>query len=206
MIAIVDYGLGNLRSIQNMLRKVGVASVITRDTALLERAERLILPGVGNFGFAMALLRELRLINVLHELVLVRRKPVLGICLGAQLLGRHSEEGDCDGLGWLAMKTVAFDRTRVLPPLKVPHMGWAETKPTGPGLLDGLPPEARFYYVHSYHFVCEDPEMVACVATHGYEFASGVKHGNVCGMQFHPEKSHVFGMHVMKNFAAQKFI
>jgi glutamine amidotransferase len=102
------------------------------------------------------------------------------------------------------MKTVAFDRTRVLSPLKVPHMGWAETKPSRPGLLDGLAPEARFYYVHSYHFVCKAPETVTCVATHGYEFAAGVQRGHIFGMQFHPEKSHVFGLQVMKNFAAVK--
>lgn len=199
-IHIVDYGLGNLRSIQNMLQRFGVSSQLSRNVDELQGAAKLILPGVGHFAFAMARLRELGLIEVLNELALVRKIPVLGICLGAQLLGQHSEEGDCEGLGWVKMRTVAFDRSKLAENLKVPHMGWADTKACRPSLMDGLPSDSRFYYVHSYHFVCDLPETVTCMATHGYEFASGVQDGNIHGVQFHPEKSHQFGLQLLKNF------
>ncbi|MCX6854126.1 MAG: imidazole glycerol phosphate synthase subunit HisH [Verrucomicrobia bacterium] len=200
MINIVDYGLGNLRSIQNMLQRIGVNAQISGRKEDLKAASKLILPGVGHFAFAMARLHELGLVDVLNEQVQGQKIPVLGICLGAQLLGKHSEEGDCEGLGWVDMKTVAFDRSRLSPELKVPHMGWAETTPCRPGLMDGLPAKSRFYYVHSYHFVCQSPETVTCVANHGYEFASGIQQGNVFGFQFHPEKSHDFGLQLLKNF------
>lgn len=204
MIAIIDYGVGNLRSIRNMLRRGGVDSVISGDPQDLRRAEKLILPGVGHFRYGMDRLRERGLVDVLNELVLDGRKPVLGICLGAQLLGRRSQEGDCEGLGWLPMNTVAFDRTRLSKDERIPHMGWAETTHTDHELFQGQT-EARFYYVHSFHMQCDDPDLVISTARHGYEFTTGVAGGNVMGVQFHPEKSHMFGLQVLKNFAAMNF-
>ena len=204
MIGIVDYGLGNLRSIQNMLDRSGIASVITSDPKELAKADRLILPGVGHFGFGMAQLRSRGLVEVLNERVLEAKVPTLGICLGAQLLGRHSQEGDATGLGWIPMDTIAFDRTRLTGGQKVPHMGWADTAARHP-IFEGLGEDARFYYVHSFHMACDDPDMVIATADHGYEFTSGVAHGNVIGLQFHPEKSHVFGRQVLRNFAAMDF-
>lgn len=204
MIGIVDYGLGNLRSIQNMLDRSGIASVITSDPRELAKADRLILPGVGHFGFGMDQLRSRGLVEVLNERVLEAKVPTLGICLGAQLLGRHSQEGDAAGLGWIPMDIVTFDRARLTGGQKVPHMGWADTTARHP-IFEGLGADARFYYVHSFHMACDDPEMVIATADHGYEFTSGVAHGNVIGLQFHPEKSHVFGRQVLRNFAAMDF-
>jgi len=205
MITIVDYGLGNLRSIQNMLRRAGVASTISGDGAELARAERIILPGVGHFRYGMDRLRERGLVEVLNQRVLGDRVPALGICLGGQLIGRHSQEGDCAGLGWIDMDTVAFDRARLGPADKVPHMGWADTASKGHPLFADMPDDPRFYYVHSFHFACDNPADVICEAQHGYRFASGVAHGNVIGVQFHPEKSHAFGRQLLKNWAAMEF-
>lgn len=205
MISIVDYGLGNLRSIQSMLRRAGIKSVISSDVETLREAERLILPGVGHFRYGMDRLRKRGLIDFLNERALVARVPVLGICLGAQLLGRHSEEGDAVGLGWLAMDTIGFDRARLAHGEKVPHMGWADTECCPHAVFAGMLDPPRFYYVHSFHFSCDDPGNVIAEATHGYRFAACVAKDNIIGVQFHPEKSHVFGRQLLKNWAAMKF-
>jgi imidazole glycerol-phosphate synthase subunit HisH len=205
MIVIVDYGLGNLRSIQNMLDRAGIESVISSQPDELRSASKLILPGVGHFRFAMKSLYERGLVEVLNERVLAARVPILGICLGAQLLGRGSEEGDSSGLNWVPMDTVGFDRTLMQHGEKVPHMGWATTNHTGCALFQGMSEAPRFYYVHSYHFRCDDPGTVMCTAVHGYTFASGIAFGNIFGVQFHPEKSHVYGQRLLKNFMSMNF-
>ncbi|MBI4366374.1 MAG: imidazole glycerol phosphate synthase subunit HisH [Deltaproteobacteria bacterium] len=202
MIAIVDYGLGNLRSIQNMLRRAGAPSVISSDPAVLRQVDKLILPGVGHFRYGMEKLRERGLVDVLNERALDAKVPVLGICLGAQLLGRGSEEGGAEGLGWVEMDTVAFDRSRLTGGERVPHMGWAETAHSGHSLFQGQEEPPRFYYVHSFHLRCDDPAAVIATAEHGYRFASAVMQGNIMGVQFHPEKSHAFGLRLLKAFAA----
>ena len=202
MITIVDYGLGNLRSIQNMLRRAGAASRISGDPAAIADAEKLILPGVGHFRYGMDCLRERGLVAPLNRRVLEDRTPILGICLGAQLIGRHSEEGDAGGLGWLSMRTVAFDRSRLSPDERVPHMGWAETRHGRHPLFEAAPEPTRYYYVHSFHMVSDESDLAIATARHGYEFASGMARGNIMGVQFHPEKSHVFGLQLLKNFAA----
>jgi len=204
MIGIVDYGLGNLRSIQNMLGRSGFKSVISDQPQTLAACERLILPGVGHFRYAMEQLRARGLVEFLTEQALDEKKPVLGICLGAQLLGRHSCEGDADGLGWIDMDIVPFDRDRLTTTDKVPHMGWADTACRQHPLFEGLE-DPRFYYVHSFHFACDVEDDVLCEATHGYEFASGVARGAILGVQFHPEKSHVFGRRLLKNWAEMSF-
>lgn len=205
MIVVVDYGIGNLRSIQNMLHRAGVASEISGDTAMLRKASKLILPGVGHFGYAMDALRQRGLVEILNERVLEARTPVLGICLGAQLLGRSSEEGSAEGLGWLAMDTIAFDRSRLGASDKIPHMGWAETRHTDQALFAGLKEPARFYLVHSYHFRCDSSSDVIATAHHGYDYPVAVGKGHILGTQFHPEKSHVYGQQLLKNFAVMKF-
>ena len=202
MIAIVDYGLGNLRSVRNMLDRAGVEAVISGDAATIGAASRLILPGVGHFRFGMESLRARGLVDVLNERVLTARIPVLGICLGAQLLGRKSDEGDCEGLGWIPMDVVRFDVTRLRDGEKVPHMGWRKTQHGDSPLFRGFEDEPRFYYVHSFHFQCDDPAMVACTAEYGYRFAAGVAHRHIFGVQFHPEKSHAYGQQLLRNFAA----
>jgi glutamine amidotransferase len=202
MITIVDYGTGNIRSIENMLRVLGHESRISRDPEDIVRASKIILPGVGHFDYGMRQLRSSGLIGVLGESVMSRHVPVLGICLGAQLLTRRSDEGTEPGLGWVSAETRCFDRSRLPESLRIPHMGWADTEyQLGHPLFAGFAETPRFYYVHSYHMVCDDPNNELCHAVHGYRFVSGVVRENILGVQFHPEKSHRFGKLILDNFA-----
>lgn len=201
MIAIVDYGMGNVGSIRNMLIRIGAEAVVTSDPGALAAAERLILPGVGSFDRAVESLERLGLTEVLHDLVLQRGRLVLGICLGMQLLGRGSEEGGRPGLGWIAANTVRFRFEGEHAGLKVPHMGWNTLVPSRPSaLLGDLGPAPRFYFVHSYHVRCDREEDVLATANYGFPFHAAVGRGNILGTQFHPEKSHRFGLRVLKNF------
>lgn len=200
MTTIVDYGMGNLSSIQNMLKKVGEPGVITSDPAVIAAAERLILPGVGAFDHGMQHIHARGLTEVLNRKALEEGTPVLGICLGMQLLTRGSEEGTEPGLGWIQGDTVRFRFDPREAGLRVPHMGWNVVEPTREAhLFDGLE-EPRFYFVHSYHVVCDDAQDVIGWTPYGYPFASAVRRGNVWGTQFHPEKSHRFGMRLLTNF------
>ena len=201
MIVIVDYGMGNLGSIQNMLKKIGQAALITSDPQEIGRADRLILPGVGAFDHGMTRLASLGLLDLLNELALQRRIPILGVCLGMQLLTRRSAEGQCPGLGWLEAETVRFNFSPEQSHLKIPHMGWNTVNFCHPApLTAGFEGETRFYFVHSYHLVCHDAVDVLATTAYGYDFASMVQRGNIMGAQFHPEKSHRFGMRLLKNF------
>ena len=200
MIVIVDYNMGNLGSIRNMLRKIGVDAAVTHDPDRIAAAEGIVLPGVGAFDAGMENLHRTGLIPILEKRVLRDKVPVLGICLGMQLMTRRSEEGVRDGLGWLDAETVRFPRR---PGLKVPHMGWnrvyaARRHP----LVDALPEEPRFYFVHSFHVRCDDRDDVLLTTNYGDAFASAFQRGNIVGVQFHPEKSHKFGMRLMQNFVA----
>lgn len=200
MITIVNYGMGNLGSIKNMLKKIGVESQITADPAQILAASKLVLPGVGAFDAGMRSLNESGMVPALHEQVLRRRTPVLGICLGMQLMTTRSDEGTLTGLGWIDADTVRFpespDRA-----IKVPHMGWNLVKPAkASALLEGVPADARFYFVHSYLVRCRERTDVLMTAEHGVCFDAGFERDNVMGVQFHPEKSHRFGMWLLKNF------
>ncbi|MBU5636079.1 imidazole glycerol phosphate synthase subunit HisH [Geomonas sp. Red69] len=200
MITIVDYGMGNLGSIRNMFKRIGAAAVITGDLEQIARAEKILLPGVGAFDNAMLRIDESGLREVLDQKALVERVPVLGICLGMQLLTRSSEEGSRPGLGWVAAQTKRFP---ALPGLKVPHMGWNLVELTrDSALTGGLAGEVRFYFVHSY-YVCVDDEKDQILKAHyGLDFTAALQHDNIYGAQFHPEKSHRFGMQLLKNFAS----
>ncbi|MBX3242554.1 MAG: imidazole glycerol phosphate synthase subunit HisH [Chitinophagaceae bacterium] len=202
MINIVDYGVGNLTSILNMIKKVGYRNVrISGDAGAIGDADKLILPGVGHFDFGMQQLRKSGLVDMLNKEVLENRKMILGICLGAQLLTRSSEEGKEKGLGWIEAETVRFDASRIGDKLKVPHMGWSNiTVEKESRLFKDMFEEPRFYFVHSYHIVCDHSEDVIATARHGYRFTAGIERGNILGMQFHPEKSHKFGMKLLENF------
>ena len=202
MIAIVNYGIGNLNSIRNMLNKIGAASAITSSPDEIRRARKLIMPGIGAFDAGMSRLTESGLIPVLHEKVLGDKTPVLGICLGMQLMTRGSEEGALPGLGWIQAATRRFDRSAD-PTLKVPHMGWNVARPAkDSALLQQCPDEPRFYFTHSYYVSCDDPRDQLLRVRHGATtFDAGFEHGNLMGVQFHPEKSHRFGMWFLKNFA-----
>ncbi len=200
MIVIVDYKMGNLGSVTNIIKKIGHTSVVSSDIDIISKASKIILPGVGSFEKAIDNLRELNLIDVLNEKALIEKVPFLGICLGMQLLTKSSEEGNVDGLGWIDAKTVKF-KLADYPELKVPHMGWNDTQFTSNHFLsEGYHEDPRFYFVHSYHAECEREENVLTKTKFGYEFDSGIIKDNIIGVQFHPEKSHKFGMNLFKNF------
>lgn len=200
MIAIIDHGMGNLGSVQNMLRKVGAESVRTTDRAEIARASRLVLAGVGAFDAAMERLEALDLVGVLNEQVIDRRVPVLGVCLGMQLMARSSEEGCRPGLGWVDghVRSFSFSPQRQLP---IPHMGWEVVVPTRPSpLFDRDEEEQRFYFSHKFHLVADDWGDVAATSFYGHDFTAAVHRHNILGAQFHPEKSHVFGLNLYRRF------
>ena len=202
MIVIVDYGMGNSKSVANMLRKTGYDSQITSDPSIVEQAEKIILPGVGAFDAGMEQLRQSGLLDVLTRRVLRDKTPTLGICLGAQLFAKSSEEGVMAGLGWINADAVRFGFSQSDKSLKVPHMGWnyVNTVKKHP-LFERVPEPMRFYFVHSFHFICYDESIISAKAHYGYDFACAVVKDNIMGVQFHPEKSHKYGMQLLKNFA-----
>lgn len=200
MVVIIDYGMGNLGSIANMLRKIGVESVITSDPLIIERAQKLILPGVGAFDSGMANLWQRNLINVLNKKVSQDKTPILGLCLGMQLLTQKSQEGTSQGLGWIEGETVKFGFNPQETGLKIPHMGWNNIQVCREHpLFVGLEKDSRFYHVHSYHVICSESDVVA-KTFYGYNFISAIARNNILGVQFHPEKSHKFGTQLLKNF------
>lgn len=205
MIAVIDYGAGNIRSVLNMLKVLGYRARVVDTPDGVAEATHIILPGVGHFDHGMAELEARRLIDPLYLRVVDGGIPFLGICLGAQLIARGSAEGRRPGLGWIEADVVDFDRNRMSADLRVPHMGWAETwaapcADLPEEIQTALPEDARFYYVHSFHLACDRPELAVLRAHHGYEFASGVRKSNILGVQFHPEKSHRFGKTFLKGF------
>lgn len=202
MITIVNYGMGNLLSVQNMLKRIGAACEITGDLEQIGKAKKILLPGVGAFDAAVERIDSVGLRDILNKKALEEKVPVLGICLGLQLLTKSSEEGKLPGLGWIPAKTIKFTFQQPSN-LKVPHMGWNEIHITNKHpLLSDLPSEPRFYFVHSFHAKAEDDKYVLARTHYGYDFDSVITNGdNIFGAQFHPEKSHKFGMKVLDNFA-----
>jgi glutamine amidotransferase len=201
-ITIVDYAVGNVGSIQNMLKKIGARSVVASSAEQILAATKLILPGVGAFDAGMGTLAESGFMDALNRKALEDKIPVLGLCLGMQLMTRGSQEGTLPGLGWVNAETVKFD-AGVSPGLKIPHMGWNLVAPAKESpILQGFPADARFYFVHSYHVRCADrTDPLLCANYGSISFDAGFQHGNLFGFQFHPEKSHRFGMWLLKNFA-----
>ena len=203
MIVVVDYGMGNLGSIANMLKRVGAPGVVSGDPEVIGDAAKLILPGVGAFDHGMERLAGSGLIPLLTRKVKEEHTPVLGLCLGMQLFARRSEEGTAKGLGWLRADVVRFSSGPSREKLRVPHMGWNTARPARPHpVLDGSGEDARFYFAHSFHVVCDDPSLQIACTEYGYEFPSVIGSENIIGVQFHPEKSHRFGMRLFEAFAA----
>lgn len=198
MITIIDYKMGNLGSIKNMLKKIGVETEITNDHGVIANAKKIILPGVGSFDQAMENLKTLKLIEVLNKKALIDKVPVLGICLGMQLLAKDSEEGILSGLGWIDANILKF---RLKDNFKIPHMGWnlVAQKKEHP-LFENMYYEPRFYFVHSYYFKCNESKNILSSTNYGGDFTSAVCNDNILGVQFHPEKSHKFGMKLLENF------
>jgi imidazole glycerol-phosphate synthase subunit HisH len=203
MITIIDYGAGNLTSISNMLKRIGEESEITNDIEKIRAATKLILPGVGSFDFGINQLSNAPYFEVLCKKVQEEKVPLLGVCLGMQLLAEGSDEGIIAGLGWIKGTVKKFDAEKMKQSgLKVPHMGWTDIHIKKPSkILQDLPSDAHFYFVHSYYFSPSNTDDILLTSNYGYEFTSGVERENIVAVQFHPEKSHKYGMQLYRNFA-----
>ncbi len=199
MTTIINYNLGNPKSIKNMLAYLGFDSIISSDPLVISSSDRLILPGVGHFQHGMEQLEKLGLVDILNKVVLEKKTPILGICLGMQLLTKHSEEGNLDGLGYIDARTKKFqlrDKT-----LKIPHMGWNTVSfCKNSEITKGISEHPRYYFVHSYFVECTREEDILCMTDYGQTFVSGFQQSNIFGLQFHPEKSHKYGMELLANF------
>lgn len=199
-IAIVDYNAGNIASIQKKMQLLNSNFIITNDPNDIEHADKLILPGVGHFANAMQQLNELNLIESLNNAALVQKKPILGICLGLQLMCKFSEEGNCNGLGWIDAEVVKFQANDPLRH-KTPHIGWNSIDfQKDCALSNGIPSNSFFYFVHSYHLSLRNESDSLYKTTYDYPFVSGINQENLYGVQFHPEKSHDSGLQMLKNF------
>jgi len=201
MITIIDYKMGNLGSIQNMLIRIGEKSIITNNIKDIEKANKIILPGVGSFDKAINNLNALNLIEIIKRKANDEKIPILGICLGMQLLSEKSEEGILTGLALIQGEVKKFNFMDPVKKYKIPHMGWNIVKKVKSSpLTDNIAEDSRFYFVHAYHFVCYRETDILLTTDYGYEFVSAVANDNILGVQFHPEKSHRFGMQLLKNF------
>lgn len=199
-IVIIDYGMGNLGSVLNMLKYLGYDATITDEKDKIKNAGKIILAGVGSFDHAIQNLSDLNIICILKEKVLTDKIPILGICLGMQIFGNSSEEGDLPGLGWVDADVVRFNNNDLK--LKIPHMGWNTVKPQKESvLLLNMSDMNRYYFVHSYYMRCIESKDILLTTHYGFDFTSAVEKGNIYGVQFHPEKSHRHGMNILKNFA-----
>ncbi|MBT7296934.1 imidazole glycerol phosphate synthase subunit HisH [Candidatus Woesearchaeota archaeon] len=199
MIGIIDYGMGNIGSIENMLKRINTNSIITSNIDTLNKCNKLILPGVGAFDQGMKSLNDMGLISYLNNFAIKQNKPILGICLGMQLFANSSEEGSLPGLGWIKGKAKKFVFSDY--DIKVPHMGWNTIETKNSILFDNLPDEKRFYFVHSYYYECDDKKNIIAYTNYGIKFASAINKNHIWGTQFHPEKSHVCGMKLLDNFS-----
>jgi glutamine amidotransferase len=202
LITIVDYGVGNVQALANIYKRLEIPCVLAKTAAELAGASHVILPGVGAFDWAMERLQASGMRETLDDLVLVRRKPVLGICVGMQMMAKGSDEGQLPGLGWFDARVKRFDEAKIQSRTHLPHMGWNDVEPMRTdGLMQELGSGARFYFLHSYYFAPNDPADLLATAVYGERFACAVQRGNVYGAQFHPEKSHGWGIQLLKNFA-----
>jgi imidazole glycerol-phosphate synthase subunit HisH len=200
-IVIVDYGMGNLLSVKRKLERLKHSVSVSSNKEEITAADKLILPGVGHFGKAMENLKKLELIDVLNDFVHVQKKPILGICLGMQLMAKHSEEGNVAGLGWFDADVVRFQVNDTLKH-KIPHIGWNDIIPLKESkLIEGIKENSSFYFVHSYHFHLNNPTDGLTSTNYEYDFVSAIERENIFGVQFHPEKSHDIGNVMLENFA-----
>ncbi|MEQ6123440.1 imidazole glycerol phosphate synthase subunit HisH [Pseudotenacibaculum sp. MALMAid0570] len=202
MIAIVDYGVGNISAFVNIYHKLNIAIKIAKEPEDLEGVTKLILPGVGAFDHAMQELNNSGMVDKLNELVLSKKIPVIGVCVGMQMMAKNSDEGELPGLGWINAEVKRFDEKNINYKTHLPHMGWNDihTVKKNP-ILKNLEEDSRFYFLHSYYFECKEQKDSIAVANYGINFTCAINHKNIYGTQFHPEKSHQFGIQLLKNFA-----
>lgn len=202
MITLIDYGVGNIFAFQNVYKRLDIPTKIAKTAADLEDAEKLILPGVGAFDYAMAQLNFSGMRQKLDELVLEKKIPIIGICVGMQMMGNRSDEGTSEGLKWIDADILKFEERLIQHRTKLPHMGWNDVKPVkSHPLFEGLEEDAIFYFLHSYYFNCNKQENSIAISDYGIPFSSAVNFNNVYGIQFHPEKSHQYGEKLLHNFA-----
>lgn len=202
MITIIDYGVGNILAFSNAYNRLNIPVTIARNAEELKSATKLILPGVGSFDNAMRKLEQSGMKQAVERLVLEQKIPVLGICVGMQMLANSSDEGELPGLGWIDGTVKKFDATMLTADTILPHMGWNNVKHlVDDGLFKGMEQEAKFYFLHSYYFKSSQSESVLAQTDYGKDFDCAVQRGNIYGVQFHPEKSHHFGSQLLKNFA-----
>lgn len=202
MITIVDYGVGNIKSFVNVYDRLNIPVKIAKTSSELEDTQRLILPGVGHFDHAMSELIKSGMREKLDELVLIKKIPVMGICVGMQMMGNSSEEGSLEGLKWIDASIKKLDETKINQITRLPHMGWNNVYSTKPHILfEGLEKEALFYFLHSYYFECNDKSNILAKTEYGYSFTCAAHNENIYGIQFHPEKSHNYGEILLNNFS-----
>jgi glutamine amidotransferase len=202
MITIIDYGVGNIFAFQNVYKRLNISTKIAKTSKDLTDAEKLILPGVGSFDYAMAQLNASGMREKLDELVLHKKIPVIGICVGMQMMGNRSDEGILDGLKWINSDILKFDISHIKQRTKLPHMGWNNVIPVRDHpLFNGLGKEAIFYFLHSFYFKCNILEESIAISDYGISFSSAINRENIYGIQFHPEKSHQYGEKLLDNFA-----
>jgi imidazole glycerol-phosphate synthase subunit HisH len=202
MVGIINYGSGNIYAIANLHKRADIPHFVSNDHKELAKADRLILPGVGAFDETMQLLHDSGLKDLLNELVLGQKKPIMGVCVGMQILSNGSEEGDLEGFGWIKGTVKKIDKTLLNHKTHLPHMGWNEIQTTQESpLLKDIDTDRGFYFLHSYYFSCQNESDTLATAQYGKEFSCAVNHENVYGVQFHPEKSHSNGIQLFKNFA-----
>lgn len=201
MIGIIDYGLGNIRAFANVYKNLNIPIKIVKTKDELGELSKIILPGVGDFDHAMSLLNNSGMFEALNQMVLVKKVPVLGVCVGMQMLAKSSEEGKLSGLGWIDAEVKKFSSDELLH-MPIPHMGWNDVQPAAENkLLAGLENNAKFYFLHSYYFECKNKQEAIALTHYGKQFDSIVNSDNIYGVQCHPEKSHKYGILLLKNFA-----
>ena len=202
MITLIDYGVGNIFAFQNVYKRLDIPTKIAKTHEDLSDAKKLILPGVGSFDYAMGQLNASGMREKLDELVVEKKVPVIGICVGMQMMGNRSDEGKLEGLKWIDSEILKFDENLIHQRTKLPHMGWNDVVPVkNHPIFIGLEEDAIFYFLHSFYFKCNNPEESIAVSDYGISFSSAVNRENIFGIQFHPEKSHQFGERLLHNFA-----
>jgi len=202
MIAIIDYGMGNVGSIKNMFSRIGIESIITSKQEDIIIANGIILPGVGAFDKAIQNLSKLDLFSTLNHIAINNKKPILGICLGMQIMAKHSEEGSLEGLGWIDAEVRKFNFNENYNNLKIPHMGWNNIiLKKKSKLISDNDQKSRYYFVHSYYLHANKRKDILAETQYGIQFACSIEKNNLFGVQFHPEKSHKYGMKILRNFS-----